>query len=188
MLMMMLQNKFCHKKYFFIKSVFYSRNSAGSFPSGGPPVQWWIIGTVFVNLYFVYLSNLWRFLALCCGSRCGWFSKNCSSGNQQPCHRYKCRSGQGRETGGMWISPNVKQSSTHCQGSESQPRELQCPFFLLFFPQLLINDSSGFPAFPSGNQHHCATTINKGNSVKKNYSLFQLFWNTGREQDGAVAL
>ena len=30
--------------------------------------------------------------------------------------------------------PNVKQSSTHCQGSESQPRELQCPFFTFVFP------------------------------------------------------
>ena len=143
MLMMMLHKRFRLKSmYFFTKSVFSSHNSEGSFPSGGPPVQWWIIGTVSVNLYFVYLSNLWRFLALCCGSRCGWFSENCSSGNQQPCRRYKCRSGQGRETGGMWISPNVKQSSTHCQGSESQPRELQCGFLLL-----LINDLSGFPAF-----------------------------------------
>ena len=90
------------------------------------------------------------------------------------------KEGKREECEYLRMSNRVSQVS---QGSESQPRELQCPFLLLLFPQLLINDSSGFPAFPSGNQHHCATTINKGNSVKK-----KLFWNTRREQDGAAVL
>ena len=77
------------------------------------------------------------------------------------------KEGEREECEYLRMSNRVPLTAKSAKGQSLNPESSNALFLLFLFPQLLINDSSGFPAFPSGNQHHCATTIKRKFCKKK---------------------
>ena len=178
MLMMMLHRRFRPKSISLPKvfSLLTSLKVPSPLVATSAVVDHWyciceFIFCVFVKLVKVPCPLLWEQVWLVFRKLLLWESTTVPPIQMQ----IRSRKGNGRNVN---IFECQTESAKSAKGQSLNPESSNALFLLFLFPQLLINDSSGFPAFPSGNQHHCATTINKGNSVKK--KTFLEHWKRAR--------